>query len=654
VVPSSAHLNVQVANGQRLQCQFVLPHAKWSVNNHVFHSDLKVLQLASYDMIVGPDWLEAFSPMKIHWGQKWIAIPYEGSTVVLHGISPGAPTGTLIQICSVETVASDAVSVHIPTEIQQLLEEFAILFEVPSQLPLARSCDHSIPLIEGAVPVQVRPYRFAPALKTEIERQVQEMLDNGLIQKSNSPFSSSLLLVKKKDSTWRFCVDYRHLNAITINDRYLVPIIDELLDELAQASWFSCLDLRAEFHQIRIKPGEEYKTAFQTHCGHYEFRVMAFGLTGAPSTFQEAMNTTLAPCLRKFVLVFFDDILIYSRTYEEHVMHIRQVFVLLAQDQWKIKFSKCSFAQREISYLGHVISRQGVGTDPSKIAAISQWPSPVNIKEHRSFLGLAGYYRKFVRHFGIISKPLTDLLKKNTVFVWTTTHETTFSTLKHALCTAPVLALPNFSKAFSIEIDASGMGVGAVLMQDVHPLAFLSKALGPKSQGLSAYEKEYLAILMPVQQWRAYLQHIEFIIFTDQKSLTQLSEQQIHTHWQQKVFTKLLGLHYKIVYKKGSDNRVEDALSRKSAHSSICAAVSTATPQWLQEVIAGYQQDNHSLDIMAKLALDPASVPNCLLMASSDIKATFGWVPMLHCNSNLLLPVTLQPWGDTQVLLLLI
>lgn len=200
------------------------------------------------------------------------------------------------------------------------------MFQVPTELPPSRACDHSIPLIPGATPVNVRPYRFAPAVKTEIEKQVQEVLANGVIQKSVSPFSSSVLLVKKKDNTWRFCVDYRHLNAITLKSKYPVPIIDEFLDELGSASWFSCLDLRSGFHQIRLKPGEEFKTAFQTHFGHFEFRVMAFGLTGAHGTFQLAMNTTLSPYLRKFVLVFFDDILIYSRTFEEHLLHLRLVF----------------------------------------------------------------------------------------------------------------------------------------------------------------------------------------------------------------------------------------------------------------------------------------------------------------------------------------
>lgn len=355
-------------------------------------------------------------------------------------------------------------------------------------------------MIDGATPINVRPYRYPPILKDEIERQIVKMLQEVIIQHSVSPFSSSVLLVRKKDNLWRFCVDFRHLNALTRKTKYPVPLIEDFLDELAHASWFTSLDLTAEYHQVRLKDGEAFKTAFQTHTGHYEFKVMVFGLTGAPATFQKAMNTTLAPLLRKCVLVFLDDILIYSRSLEEHVHHVRQVLQLIAQDQWKVKLSKCAFGQRQISYLGHVISADGVATDPSKVAAVVNWPVPVNVNEVRSFLGLAGYYRKFVRNFGVISKPLTALLKKGALFLWTQDQEVAFNTLKQSLSTAPVLALPDFTVPFCIETNASGTGIGAVLMQKGHPLTYLSKALGPRSQGLSTYEKEYMAILTAVDQ----------------------------------------------------------------------------------------------------------------------------------------------------------
>lgn len=503
-----------------------------------------------------------------------------------------------------------SVQLDVPSDLAQLLDEFEEVFEEPSGLPPSRSCDHTIPLIEGASPVSVRPYRYPPAIKDEIERQVHKMLREGIIQHNTSPFSSAVLLVKKKDMTWRFCVDFRHLNAITLKTKYPVPLIDYFLDELGKVSWFSSLDITAGYHQVRLKPGEAFKTAFQTHSGHYEFRVMAFGLSGAPATFQKAMNTTLAPLLRKCVLVFFDDILIYSRSYEEHVEHIRMVLQLLSRDQWKVNLSKCTFAQRQVHYLGHIISQQGVATDPAKVTAVMNWPTPANVKELRGFLGLAGYYRKFIQHFGIIARPLTDLLEKGVLFVWTSDHQLAFQALQKALSAAPVLALPDFDAPVCIETDASGSGIEAVLVQKGHPLAYFSKALGPKSRGLSTYEKEYMAILAAVDQWRHYLQLGEFLIFTDQKSLVQLPEQRLHTTWQQKVFTKLMGLQYKIIYKKGAENGAADALSRRNHVDAECHIISSCSPQWLEQVVHSYQQDTRAQELMLKLAVDSQVVPH--------------------------------------------
>jgi hypothetical protein len=311
---------------------------------------------------------------------------------------------------------------------------------------------------------------------------------------------------------------------------------------------------------------------------------MAFGLSGAPATFQYAMNAALAPVLRKFALVFFDDILIYSASYEEHLEHIRTVMSILQKEQWQVKLSKCAFAQRQISYLGHVISSEGVSTDEMKITAVRNWPTPVNHKELRGFLGLSGYYRKFIRHYAIISQPLRTLLKKGALFVWTPDTETAFQTLKNALIIAPVLALPDFRLQFTIETDACDVGIGAVLSQQGHPVAFVSRALGPRNQGLSVYEKEYLAILLAVQQWWPYLQIGEFVIRTDHKSLTHLSDQRLHMDWQRKALTKLMGLQYQVMYKKGILNGAADALSRKPVHSSKVLAVSVVKLLWLENV----------------------------------------------------------------------
>jgi hypothetical protein len=273
------------------------------------------------------------------------------------------------------------------------------------------------------------------------------------------------------------------------------------------------------------------------------------------------MNHILAPLLRKGVVVFIDDILVYSATWAEHLQLLEAVFHLLQQHNIKIKLSKCSFAQKQLKYLGHIISAAGVATDPKKITDVKNWPIPETPKDVRGFLGLAGYYRNFVRHFGAIAKPLTELLKKGQIFQWTSVHQEAFELLKQALITAPVLQLPDFSKQFTIETDASAKGIGAVSQQEGHPIAYISKALGPKNLGLSTYEKKCLAILMAVDHWRSYLQHSPFLIKTDQRSLESLTDQRLTTPWQLKAYTKLLGLDYKIIYKKGIENSAVDALS---------------------------------------------------------------------------------------------
>lgn len=302
--------------------------------------------------------------------------------------------------------------------------------------------------------------------------------------------------------------------------------------------------------------------------------------------------------------MFFDDILVYSPTLEQHLVDLEEVLKLLRRDHWQVKASKCSFAQQQISYLGHVISAQGVATEEDKIQSVQNWITPSNVKELRGFLGLAGYYRKFVRHFGLICKPLTTLLKKDTLFVWTSECDTAFLALKHALTTAPVLALPNFEKTFVLETDACDKGIGAVLQQDGHPIAYLSKALGPKSSGLSTYEKECMAILFAVDHWRSYLQMGEFVIKTDQRSLIHLEEQLLTTVWQHKAFTKLMGLQYRICYKKGEENRAADALSRRihAPDESVCA-ISECRPVWLEEVVSGYEKDPQAQQLLSELAI---------------------------------------------------
>jgi hypothetical protein len=273
--------------------------------------------------------------------------------------------------------------------VQVFLSEFRDVFAEPTGLPPHRQYDHAITLEEGASPPNIKPYRYSPLQKDEIERQVSEMLRSGVIVHSMSPYAAPMLLVKKKDDNWRFCIDYRRLNQATIKNKFPLPIVDELLDELAGATFFSKLDLRAGYHQIRMREGDEEKTAFKTHHGHFQFRVMPFGLTNAPATFQCLMNTIFAEFTHKFVIVFLDDILVYSRTLQDHLEHLRLV-LLLRRHKLYAKESKCAFMQRKIEYHGHVISADGVATDAEKTKAMEAWPVPTNATELRGFLGLTG------------------------------------------------------------------------------------------------------------------------------------------------------------------------------------------------------------------------------------------------------------------------
>ncbi|KAL0325112.1 UNVERIFIED_CONTAM: Retrovirus-related Pol polyprotein from transposon [Sesamum radiatum] len=302
------------------------------------------------------------------------------------------------------------------------------------------------------------------------------------------------------------------------------------------------------------------KTSFITHSGHYEFLVM-WWKCNAPSTFQDIVNTIYEPYLRKFVLVFFDDILIYSTDWAMHLVHLKKVLELLKKHQLYAKRNKCTFTQMKVEYLGHIISWEGVATDPQKVECMLKWPTPTTVKALRGFFGLTGYYRKFIKGYGVISKPLTLLLKKNAC-EWNHEAEEAFNQLKEVMTTAPVLAMPDFSKPFIVETDASGKGIGVVLMQEDRSITYQSKALAAKNLGLSTYEKEFLALILAVTKWRYYLQRNHFIIRTNQKSLKHILDQRIDSVLLQKWVAKLLGLSYEVQYQKGSENRAADALLR--------------------------------------------------------------------------------------------
>lgn len=437
------NIAVTVANGDRVACSGVFRDAPFSIGDEAFRADIFVLPLGGYDMVLGTDWLATLGPILWDFGRHTMSFWRANHRVRWRGV-PGPPGPQLRMTTGDEILGL-------------LLEEFKDIFATPSGLPPPRARDHHIHLLPGTPPVAVRPYRYPQMQKDELERQCRALLDQGLIPHSSSAFSAPVLLVKKADRTWRLCVDFRALNERTLKDKFPIPVVEELLDELQGARFFTKLDLRSGYHQVRMAPADIEKTAFRTHDGLYEFLVMPFGLTNAPATFQALMNEVLRPFLRQFVLVFFDDILIYSASWAEHLRHIRAVFSVLRDHRLFLKQSKCSFGVPSVAYLGHVISAQGVAMDTSKVQAVLDWPIPRSVRTLRGFLGLAGYYRRFIRDFGTIAAPLTTLLKKD-AFRWSSAADVAFRSLQQALTTAPALALPDFTMAFVVECDASGTG----------------------------------------------------------------------------------------------------------------------------------------------------------------------------------------------------
>ncbi|KAG7588690.1 Reverse transcriptase domain [Arabidopsis suecica] len=453
----------------------------------------------------------------------------------------------------------------IPSKIKFLLQDYTDVFpeENPQGLPPIRGIEHQIDFVPGASLPNRPAYRTNPVETKELEKRVTELMERGHIRESMSPCAVPVLLVPKKDGSWRMCVDCRAINNITVKYRHPIPRLDDMLDELHGSSIFSKVDLKSGYHQIRMKEGDEWKTAFKTKQGLYEWLVMPFGLTNAPSTFMRLMNHVLRAYIGHFVVVYFDDILVYSKSLEEHVDHLKMVLEVLRKEKLYANLKKCTFGTDNLVFLGFIVSTDGVKVDEEKVKAIREWPSPKSVGEVRSFHGLAGFYRRFVKDFSTLAAPLTEVIKKNVGFKWEQAQEDAFQALKEKLTNAPVLSLPDFIKTFEIECDASGVGIGAVLMQDKKPIAYFSEKLGGATLNYPTYDKELYALVRALQTWQHYLWPKEFVIHTDHESLKHLKGQQKlnkrHARWVEFIET----FPYVIKYKKGKDNVVADALSRR-------------------------------------------------------------------------------------------
>lgn len=465
----------------------------------------------------------------------------------------------------------DEASSEVPPSLDPLLEEFKDLMpaELPKVLPPRRAIDHEISLIPGARPPARGAYRMAPPELKELRRQLDELLDAGFIRPSKAPYGAPVLFQKKQDGSLRLCIDYRALNKVTVKNHYPIPLIADLFDQLGDATYFTKLDLRSGYHQVRIAAGDEEKTACVTRYGAFDWLVMPFGLTNAPATFCTLMNQVFQEYLDKFVVVYLDDIVIYSKTLEEHQKHLRKVFVKLREHHLFVKREKCAFAQQEIGFLGHIVGAGKIRMDPKKIQAIRDWPSPKNITELRSFLGLVNYYRRFIKGYSGKASLLTDLLKKESPWKWLSSHQGVFQALKDVVMSEPVLSLPDVRKPFEVETDASDFALGGVLLQDGHPVAFESRKLNGAERKYAAQEKELLAIVHCLRGWRHYLLGSKFIVRTDNTAASHFLTQPKLTGRQARWQEALAEFDVEFLHKSGASNRVADALSRRADLASI-------------------------------------------------------------------------------------
>ncbi|GJS36123.1 putative nucleotidyltransferase, ribonuclease H [Tanacetum coccineum] len=482
--------DIKMADGNLVSTNTVIKGCTLTLLNQPFEIDLMPIKLGSFDVVIGMDWLSKYHA-KILCDEKVVHIPINGETLIFE----------VIEIMEKKSDEKKLEDIPVVKEFPDVFPE-----DLPG-LPPVRQVEFQIDLIPGAAPVARTPYRLAPSEMQELSNQLQELTDRGFIRPSTSPWGAPVLFVKKKDGSFRMCIDYRELNKLTIKNRYPLPRIDDLFDQIQGSSVYSKIDLRSSYHQLRVREEDIPKTAFRTRYGHYEFQVMPFGLTNAPAVFMDLMNRVCKPYLDKFVIVFIDDILIYSRDKEEHANHLRIILELLRKEKLYAKFSKCDFWIHIVQFLGHLIDSQGLHVDPAKIEAVKNWTSPTTPTEVRQFLGLASYYRRFIE--------------------------------------APILALPEGNDNFVVYCDASLQGLGAVLMQREKVIAYASRQLKPHEENYTTHDLKLGAFTL------------------SQKPPTKSSVQKELNMRQRRWLELLADYDCEICYHPGKANVVADALSRK-------------------------------------------------------------------------------------------
>ena len=622
---------VTLADGRQYRCLEQLSTAALRIGPYQEHvHPLYVLPLcASYDLVLGLNWLARRDPA-IDFKKNTISFRHQGAPLTLFAeeeysrlssclltavqLADCYRLGEVIHLAVIAAAPPDlskpATKSFYQAKVDELCQEFADVLpaDLPNELPPQREIDHKIDLEPGHPPPSRPTYRLSYQELDILKKQLMELLEKGFIQPSKSPFGAPILFVKKKDGSLRMCIDYRALNKITIKNKCPLPRLDDLIDRLSTAQYFSTLDLRSGYHQVRIDEADVHKTAFRTRYGHFEFKVLPFGLCNAPATFQTLMNSIFQDFADDFALVYLDDICIYSSTPEEHLQHLRRVFERLRLHKLYAHPKKCAFLKERVEWVGHVISAAGVEMDKSRIDAITTWPRPTNVHQVLSFLGLAGWYRRFIQDFAHVAAPLHRLTRKNQPFRWDSEHEAAFAALKNKLTSTPVLAHPSPDYPFTLYTDACGYATGAVLLQDrgdgLRPVAYFSKTLKGAELRYSTYDKEMLALVRALRHFRHYIMGApKTAVFTDHRALKFLFDQPTigrRGNWH--TFLQEFNIH--IEYVKGKANVVADALSRRPEILAAITAVSA--PDFVSQIKAAYGQDPESEGILRRADI-PAS-----------------------------------------------
>jgi hypothetical protein len=587
--------SLRMGNGQTSIIRHEVLGVPLDIHAHHEKIDLDYFGLATHDVILGLPWLRKHNP-RVDWKNHKLSLDDCDCTSSLDPthLSEMVDEKTYNNMASTKTriwqpVGSVTDSVpgttpsqknqtriketeRAPPDIPKEYKEWEHLFtEVVDKtaLPKHQPWDHEITLEAGKTPPFGPIYTMTEEELKEVRNYIDVNLKKGFIRESKSPAGFPVLFVPKKDGKPRLCVDYRKLNDMTIKNRYPLPNITELQDRLSRAKIFTALDLRGAYNLIRMKEGEEWKTAFRTRFGHYEYMVMPFGLTNAPATCQALMNNVLREHLDRFVIVYLDDLLIYTENPEDHVEHVKTVLRCLERANLQLKPEKCDFHKQEVEFLGFIVGTQGVKMSPKKIEVVQNWPRPKTVKEIQAFLGFCNFNRRFIQDYSTKTLPLTRLTRKDTPFVWTKEQDEAFESLKKACIEPPTLIAFRSNEPLRIETDASDLALGACISQERdglwHPIAYHSRKFTGPEERWDVHDKELMAVVDALRHWRVYAQSCsELTIFTDHKNLVRFTTTKVLSPKQVR-WMELLGQYkFRIVYRPGKDNGRADALSRRS------------------------------------------------------------------------------------------